>query len=244
MLTNKKLSEGLDIPLYKIRRWTKELLPPDPKATRRSGHAREFPVNDGFFVALGGYLVSRYNYVFYEVRNILEQLKPYLLKTGLVPEIPDYAIHKGIEKKIKSLHEMAIYEFREQPGEFYIKGRGPINREVSQEVDSSGRAFALIKIEEAEYWIVRPPQTLLDKWRKKSEQTYKKLIRLKPSEKMLFGDTDQLGWMDYPVIEVERQSALPIYNLLESFFFRFSEIKSFWEWQDKFWALNTKSFSQ
>ena len=58
MLTNTIMSEKLSISITKVRRNTKEFLGQDSKATRRSGYKREFSNNDGFFVYLGGLLVS------------------------------------------------------------------------------------------------------------------------------------------------------------------------------------------
>jgi hypothetical protein len=223
MLTNKKMSEALDIPLYKIRRWTKELLPPDPKATRRSGYAREFTINDGFFVYLGGFFVLR-GYVFYEVRNILEPLKPYLLMAGLVPDIPIYAKREGIEIKMNQSQELEIYEFNEKPGEFYITCKGQINREVSWDVDDVGRNYANIETKKVEYWIISPPQAMLDEWNRGSGKR----------------KVDGLGWKDQK--KIKRSITVDMDGLLSAFIFRISgSIGDYWEWERKFWALNDKS---
>jgi hypothetical protein len=97
MLTNKIMSEKLGIPISKVRRNTKELLGEDPKATRRSGYKREFSLNEGFLVFLGGELVSRFNLSFGNARKALDVIKPWLLKNGLVPEPPKEAGREGID---------------------------------------------------------------------------------------------------------------------------------------------------
>jgi hypothetical protein len=98
MLTNGIMAEKLEISLYQVRRWTKELLPPDPKATRRSGYIRKFSNNDGFMVRLGGYLVSILMLSFADAREILDILKPWLYQNGLVPDIPKGAKRVGIDR--------------------------------------------------------------------------------------------------------------------------------------------------
>jgi hypothetical protein len=163
MLTNKILSDALDIPLYKMRRWTKELLPPDPKATRRSGYARKFSNNDGFFVYLGGWLVSTYGIVFNDARKIVELLKPWLLRIGLVPDIPDNAKREGIDSKIKVGYEVNIYSCKE-PGKFYIEGGGSVGFDQSNKTDESGREYTQIVSKAAIYWIEPPPAKKRETW--------------------------------------------------------------------------------
>jgi hypothetical protein len=86
ILTNRAMSEALDIPISKIRRNTKEFLGDDPRAARRAGVMREFSLNDGFFVFLGGGLVTDFNLTFGNARRALDVIKPWLLKNYLVPE--------------------------------------------------------------------------------------------------------------------------------------------------------------
>ena len=77
MLTNKILSVRLDIPINKIRRWTKEFLQPDPEVTLKSGHARKFSSNDGFYIYLGGYMVSKFGLTFSTMSPSFIVLPPY-----------------------------------------------------------------------------------------------------------------------------------------------------------------------
>jgi len=100
MLTNRELAEKLGIPIGKIRRNTKEFLGEDPKATRRSGYSREFTINEGFYVYLGGILVTRYGLTFGQARSAIDIIKPWLLSNQLVPEPPKEAKPKGIDNEI------------------------------------------------------------------------------------------------------------------------------------------------
>jgi hypothetical protein len=91
------MAEALDIPISKVRRNTKEFLGDDPRAARRAGVRREFSLNDGFFVFLGGGLVTDYNLTFGNARRALEVIKPWLLKNQLVPEPPKGSKREGVD---------------------------------------------------------------------------------------------------------------------------------------------------
>ena len=154
MLTNKIMSEKLGIPISKVRRNTKEFLGEDPKATRRSGYKREFSTNDGFFVYLGGYLVSNLGLSFEGARRTLETLKPWLLLNGFVPDIPDNAIRVGIDREIET--EVIISLFpgkrdldREYNIQFWVKGYK--GYKITDFYDSHGRPCMNIKSEELGY---------------------------------------------------------------------------------------------
>lgn len=100
MLTNSIMAEKLEIPITKIRRYTKEFLPPDPRATRRSGYTREFSENDGFMVFIGGYLVSTLGFSYNEARRFMEPLFMWMQRIGLLPDIPYSAKRDGIDSEI------------------------------------------------------------------------------------------------------------------------------------------------
>jgi len=148
MLTNAILSEKLGIPLTKVRRWTKEFLPADPKATRRSGYTREFSNNEGFFIYLGGYMVSVLGFSFDQARNIFKTVIPWLLSIGVVPDIPEDAIRVGIDSKIES--GFAIYFVGRSS--FIVKGTVKIEGTGKCEVDSKGRQYVRYKEEIIQYF--------------------------------------------------------------------------------------------
>jgi len=151
MLTNKELSEKLNIPITKIRRNTKEFLGEDPVAKRRTGFKRQFTINEGFFVYLGGFLVSHLGMSFEGARNALEILKPWLLLNGLVPETPKNAIRLGADRRIKS--SLTISLLPSAAGDriqlFTISGVADFNR--SSEIDSVGRSFSISEKTAIEY---------------------------------------------------------------------------------------------
>lgn len=97
VLTNREMAESLGIPISKIRRNTKEFLGEDPRAARRAGIKREFSVNDGFFVYLGGELVTNYNLSFGNARRALEAIKPWLLKNAIVPDKKGCGVREGVD---------------------------------------------------------------------------------------------------------------------------------------------------
>jgi len=148
MLTNAILSEKLDIPLTKVRRWTKEFLPADPKATRRSGYTREFSNNEGFFIYLGGYMVSVLGFSFDQARKIFETVVPWLLSIGVVPDIPEDAIRVGIDSKIES---GLVIRFVGRSS-FIVSGTVKIEGKGRSEVDSIGREYVRFKEERIQYF--------------------------------------------------------------------------------------------
>lgn len=154
MLTSKILSEKLDIPLNKIRRWTKELLPSDREVTLKSGHGRKFSPNDGFFIYLGGYMVSEFGLTFDGARKALKILKPWLLMNGLVPDIPDDACRVGIDREIQQ--DVAVSFVPCQPnskGDMFFQVSGKIRSKFKAEVDVVGRRYEHKTDEKIEYII-------------------------------------------------------------------------------------------
>jgi hypothetical protein len=91
------MAEALDIPISKVRRNTKEFLGDDPRAARRAGVRREFSLNEGFFVFLGGELVTNFNLSFGNARRALDVAKPWLLKNCIVPDPPKGSIRQGVD---------------------------------------------------------------------------------------------------------------------------------------------------
>lgn len=152
MLTNSILSEKLGIPLTKVRRWTKKFLPPDPRATRRSGYAREISNNDAFFVYLGGYIVSTLGFSFHEARKILEILKPWMLSIGLVPDIPASAKREGVDRRFRDHIEINIYSVPDYY-EFVFLVDGHISIKTEDGTEPSGRAFKNWFRQYTTYWL-------------------------------------------------------------------------------------------
>lgn len=75
-IDNSSLAKKLDIPVTKIRRWTKEVLPPDSKAVRRSGFKRDITVREGLKIFLTGYLVSEMGFGFVDAKRLLKEIFP------------------------------------------------------------------------------------------------------------------------------------------------------------------------
>ena len=84
-LTAKELSQRLNVPVNTVKRWSRELLPPDPSAGRQAGRARLFDLDESLILYLAGYLIRNEGYSVSDSRQILYDLKPWLLATGLLP---------------------------------------------------------------------------------------------------------------------------------------------------------------
>jgi hypothetical protein len=153
MLTNKELSEKLNIPITKVRRNTKEFLGEDPVAKRRTGFKRHFTINEAFFVYLGGFLVSHLGMSFQGARNTLEILKPWLLLNGLVPAIPKNSIRLGADRKIKrALRIDLLPSPNDDRIQLFIISGVAHSKPISY-TDSLGRSFSISEKITIEYQV-------------------------------------------------------------------------------------------
>jgi hypothetical protein len=80
---NQDLAAAMDIPYSKIRRWAKEILLPDTNAKQRSGHSRQYSVVDAYTVTLYGHLVSDLLFSTPEARQIVGDIKEWLIAKEL-----------------------------------------------------------------------------------------------------------------------------------------------------------------
>jgi hypothetical protein len=150
MLTNKIMAEKLSIPISKVRRNTKEFLGEDPKATRRSGYKREFSLNEGFFVYLGGELVSKYGLTFGNARRAIDVIKPWLLKNQLVPEPPKGALREGVDAKASDFY-LTFYVSEGQISEI-CEIRVVEKSDIAESLeDSTGRKYHTLSTNEYYY---------------------------------------------------------------------------------------------
>jgi hypothetical protein len=75
---NRELSQRLNINLARWKRWSREFLPPDPLGGLQSGYARQYNLEEAFWVYLGGYLVSGLKFSIPETKMILNDLKDWI----------------------------------------------------------------------------------------------------------------------------------------------------------------------
>jgi hypothetical protein len=80
--TNQELAQKLDIKLARWKRWSREFLPPDPLGGLQSGYARQYNIDEAFNVFLGGYLVGELKFAIPEARQIMHDLRGWLLDRG------------------------------------------------------------------------------------------------------------------------------------------------------------------
>jgi hypothetical protein len=79
---NRELSEKLGINLSKWKRWSREFLPPDPLGGLQSGYARQYNLDDALSVYLGGYLVTGLKFSIPEAKQILSDLRAWMLSNN------------------------------------------------------------------------------------------------------------------------------------------------------------------
>ena len=80
--TNREMARKFNINLAKWKRWSREFLPPDPLGGMQSGYARQYHPDQVLTVYLGGYLVADLKFSVPEVRQILDDLGPWLRDHG------------------------------------------------------------------------------------------------------------------------------------------------------------------
>lgn len=193
MITNSILAEKLNVPIGKVRRWTKELLPPDPKATRRSGYTREFTDVDAYFVYLGGYIVSTLGFSFHEARKILEEIRPWIFEIGLTPEVNFLRIRKGIDSKFRpTMLKINIYSNPESEDyALLVDGVVSIKKDTST---SNGRTYNHWKRESATYWLKHPKRDIEEY---APHKTFHVGILLEEYIKNLYGKKEWIEWFAY-----------------------------------------------
>ena len=76
---NRELAQKLGVNLAKWKRWSREFLPPDPLGGLQSGYARQYNLDDAFTVYLGGYLVSELKFSIPEAKQIVSDLKEWMI---------------------------------------------------------------------------------------------------------------------------------------------------------------------
>jgi hypothetical protein len=78
--TNKELSHRFNINIAKLKRWSREFLPPDPLGGFQSGFPRQYNPDEAFALYLGGYLVGELKFTIPEARQILLDLREWLIE--------------------------------------------------------------------------------------------------------------------------------------------------------------------
>jgi hypothetical protein len=160
MLTNKILADSLHVPLTRLRRWAKEFLPSDPKATRQSGYIREYSDNDGWFMYISGKIMEATGFTFRKTQKIMEgKLKPWMLGVGLAPDVQDVPILKGADAYLR--YDCVLHFYIDEQSDDQeippIRVEGRMNRySHKKKTDKEGKEFSVINETKITYWIVEP----------------------------------------------------------------------------------------
>jgi len=101
-ISNREVSEKLGIKLAKWKRWSRELLPPDPLGGLQSGYARQYNPADAFTVYLGGHLIADLKYTVPESRQILADLHDWLVRHGFYFDPIQPALNPDIGRLIQA----------------------------------------------------------------------------------------------------------------------------------------------
>ena len=148
-ITNSELSNRTGIKHTKVRRWAKEFLPPDPRATLRSGYAKEYPLNEAFTICFAGYLLSDLKYEGHEARRILDDLKEWMIRNGQFPEHDGFQLSEE-HPFIKNGYEVLVVPKSPSDGFCYMV-RGSMERQ--ERLGENGK-YSIINHKYVEYPIV------------------------------------------------------------------------------------------
>lgn len=128
--SNRELSEKLDINLAKWKRWSRELLPPDPLGGLQSGYARQYNPAEAFIVYLGGHLIADLKYTIPECKQILADLYDWLTRHGFLFEPAMTASEPDVDSSVLA-YQISVTPNAAQPGEgppgFYYVIRGIVH---------------------------------------------------------------------------------------------------------------------
>lgn len=86
--TNRQLAVKFGLPLAKLKRWSREFLPPDPLGGLQSGVARQYSVDQAWILFLGAHLVAELKAGIPEAKRILEDLTPFFKDAGVFANAP------------------------------------------------------------------------------------------------------------------------------------------------------------
>lgn len=123
-MNSKELSEILNVNLTKWKRWTREFLPPDPRAGLQSGLTREYTAGQIFEVYLAGALVGHLKFSIPDSRTILSDLRPWLMAKRFHP---DSSFHRPDIEMEARRWQISIWP-ADVPGSFIYEGRGIIQK--------------------------------------------------------------------------------------------------------------------
>jgi len=160
MLKNKIIADSLHVPLTRIRRWAKEFLPSDPKATRQSGYLREYSDNDGWFLYISGMIMDATGFTFRKTQKLMdEKLKPWMLQVGIAPDIQDVPKAKGVDLYLR--HDSVLHFYINEQSDdqevppVRVEGLMALNRPKIK-IDEMGKEFAVINETKITYWVIEP----------------------------------------------------------------------------------------
>ncbi len=77
--TSRELSRKFNVNLARWKRWTREFLSPDPLGGLQSGYARQYSHDEAFTVVLAGHLVAELKFSIPETKQILNDLRQWLM---------------------------------------------------------------------------------------------------------------------------------------------------------------------
>jgi hypothetical protein len=132
--TNRELSQKLGINLAKWKRWSRELLPPDPLGGLQSGYARQYNPADTFTVFLGGHLIADLKYTIPECKQILADLHDWLVQHGFFFDLDQSALNRDIQNLIQA-YQIFIQQNTEpvkSPSGFLYVIRGIISTQPAE----------------------------------------------------------------------------------------------------------------
>lgn len=135
-MKNSELSERLGLPHTRVKRWAREFLGADKTAGQRTGYARDYGLNEGFEIFLGGHLVSDLGFSVDETKEILKELRPWMEKVGIFPE-STYKRRGELRRRDEKVRRYSIKINRSEGGPWFTA----IGHAGTEEVVEDGITF-------------------------------------------------------------------------------------------------------
>ena len=145
---NRELSASLGIRLSRWKRWSREFLPPDPLGGLQSGFARQYSLQEAFYVYLGGHLVADLKISIPEAIAVLGDLKEWVTSRYF-----SYALPEEPSLVKQSVKEYRIYIFlNPEPEKTAHTHAYMVHRIIDQE-RSHGKGARIVTERYIENWL-------------------------------------------------------------------------------------------
>lgn len=167
-ITSTNLARLFDRTESRVKRHVREFLGTDSITGQQKGYARKLSMEEAFTVYLGGFLVSELQFSVFEVRKILDDLKPWFIKNKIYPiswenwklrrNPSDIEEWRKIERDPDNVKWWKIRIFTLENTLFYYEAKGQFEFEIVEKTKEKNNIYS-------EKYIIKPfmsPELLIE----------------------------------------------------------------------------------